>query len=550
MKNKAFAYVCLLAATLALTITAPPAYAQNQAFDAQFGATPWAQNNVRTASAYNWIIDNTSGGYLNFTYPASVCTTALSFGGRGNVNPFTAPIATGPTQSTPNITAKFIDANVANNETVAINSAALSGSLCTISFANSNTHLSYRVVSGTCGAQEAVNDLGTAGGIVEYTQESVALGCVGSVPGGVNTTITGLKGVLPNIYVHDISNGANQWYSVQGTSLTLTAAPTALTTAGGAAATLQTSVTGGTIATGQVIRATIACVDFLGRATAPSTDTAATSVVTTGAGSTNSITVVAPGTAGCPNSGGYRTYLSANGGASLSEIFYAPASAGCTQSTLIPNIVACGLTSNSAITAIITGTAAVPIAGGTATATGLVASNVVPMRPVIQNAWGPFPALATISTAQQAAMVELPAGFFNRLTQKYLVCFDAIELPLATAVPTYTLTLSPNFTVSPVTIVSYVYGGTALTNVNQNINSCTTINTAATGTSGTLEVHGTFAQAIASTGINGANQQDGNQAASSALDLTKQQTLAITVACATANCTSFQVRDLSITPLN
>jgi hypothetical protein len=554
MKNlRSFVSFATLLAAVVLLLLPMPAMAQNNAFDAQFGATPWAQNNVRTASAYNWIIDDTAAGYLNFSYPSTVCTAALSFGGRGNVNPFTAPIATGPTQSTPNITAKFVDAVAANNETVAINSASTAGGNCTISFANVNTHLSYRVSSGTCGLQEAINDLGTTGGVVEYTQESVALGCNGGFPGVINTTITAAKSVLPNIYVHDISNGTNQWYSVQGNSLSLTAAPTALTTAGGTAATLQTSTTGGTIATGQAIRATIACMDFLGRASAPSTDSAGTAVVTTGAGSTNSITVTAPGTAGCPNSGGYRVYLSANSGASLSEIFYNPTNAGCTQSTLIPNELACSLTSNAVIPAIVTGTATVPIAGGTATATGLLPSNVVPMSPVFQTAYGPFPALATVSTIQQAAMVELPAGLFNRLTQKYRICGTIIELPVATAVPTYTLTLSPNFTVSPVTIVTWTYGGTATTNVNQNVNFCVTTNTAAVGTSGTLEVHGDLHQSIATTGLASgttANITDGNQAASSAIDLTKQLTLAVTLTCATAACTTAQVRDLSLERLN
>jgi hypothetical protein len=292
----------MLAAVMALTLTAPPARAQNNAFDAQFGATPWAQNNVRTASAYNYRIDASAGGNLNFTFPASVCTSALSFGGRGTLNPFTAPIATGPTQSTPNTSVTITDATATSTETVNLTSASISGNVCTLVLANLNSHVSYILTSGTCGAQEAVNDLGVAGGIVEYTQESVALGCKGAVAGGVNTTITGLKGVLANVYVHDISNGVNQWYAVKGTSLSLTAAPTALTTAGGAAATLQTATTGGTIATAQAIRAGITCVDAVGRETALSTDSAGTAVVTTGAGSTNSITVTAPGTAGCPNS--------------------------------------------------------------------------------------------------------------------------------------------------------------------------------------------------------------------------------------------------------
>jgi hypothetical protein len=96
----------------------------------------------------------------------------------------------------------------------------------------------------------------------------------------------GSPGLQANQYVVDISNG-NYWtpYALKGTSLTLTAAPTALTTVGGAAATLNTSTSGGSIATGQAIRAGITCVDAIGRETPLSTDTSANAVVTTGAGS-------------------------------------------------------------------------------------------------------------------------------------------------------------------------------------------------------------------------------------------------------------------------
>lgn len=574
MKNlRTFVSSITLVAAVLLLLLPLPVMAQNNAFDAQFGATPWAQNNVRTASAYNWIIDNSNGQYLNFTFPSTVCQTVLSFGGRGVVNPFVAPIATGPilgasvSAAAPNITVQFFDATAANNETVALNSqATVSGGFCTLSIANINPHLAYRLTSGTCGAQEAVNDLGVTGGTVEYTQESVALGCKGAAPGVPNTTITGLKNVMANIYVHDVSNGANQWYAVKGTSLTLVAAPTALTTAGGTAATLQTATTGGTIAASQAIRAGITCVDFLGRETALSVDTAGTAVVTTGAGTaTNTITVTAPGVAGCPNSVGYRSYLSANAGATLSEILYAPAAASntCTASIVSIVVSACALTSNSVITSIITGTAGIPLTGvvsvGLATATGLLPVSSLPVNPGFQTVYGPYSAITTVTTVQPAAEVPLPAGFFNQgLEKAWRVTLSGVGTPAAvTLAGTFKMTLGPRQGTSPTGVqtidqVSWTTN-TLWVATADNWTYSAICTTAAIGASGTIEcqadagfsVSGTAAAAPPAFGA----QLDNTTAPSTALDISQQLYLDVLVTATTSSFTTFTVRKITITPI-
>ncbi|HLJ88825.1 MAG TPA: hypothetical protein VKZ53_18545 [Candidatus Angelobacter sp.] len=561
MKRIGFALAALCAALSILTL---PAAAQNNAFDSQFGATPWAQNGVRTASAYSWIIDNTAGGYLNFTFPSPVCTGALYFGGRGNVNPFTATIADGPTQATPNITVKFLDAVAANNETVALNSnASVSGGFCTLSPANVNQHLSYKMVSGTCGLQEAINDAGTAGGIVEYTQESVALGCSGASAGVPNPTITAAKAVLPNIYVHDISNGANQWYAVKGTSLALVSAPTALTTAGGAAATLQTSTSGGSIATGQAVRAGITCVDFLGRETALSTDTAGTAVVTTGAGSTNTITVTAPGTAGCPNSVGYRVYLSASGGASLSEILYAPVAAGCTASGTSVVVSACALTSNAVVASLTSNTAGVPTQGaaslGLATATGLLPVSNLPTNPGFQTVYGPFSAITAVTTAQIAAEVPLPAQFFNTgLEKAYRVTLSGVgTAAAATVAGSFKLTLGPRQGTSPTGVqtidtVNFT-ASTIWPAAAANWTYSTVCSVAATGTSGTLECQSDTGFIVSTTAAAAppafGPQLDSTTGPSTALDLTQQLYIDAILTASASSFTSFTVRKVAITPV-
>lgn len=553
-------FTSLLAAVLLLVLPMP-AFAQNNAFDSQFGATPWAQNNVRTASAYNYVIDASDGSHVGFVFPAGTCTNALNFNGRGGINPFTAPVATGPTQTTPNTTVTITDSVSANTETVNLTSASIAGSICTIVPASLNAHASYRLSSGTCGAQEAVNDFGTAGGIVEYSQEEVALGCKGGVPGVPNTTITGLKNVLANVYVHDISNGVNQWYAVKGTSLTLTAAPTALTTA----STLNTAVTGGTIATGQAIRATITCVDAIGRETAVATETAATSVTTTGAGSTNSITVTAPGTAGCPNSVGYRTYLSANGGATLTEILYAPSSSAtvgnqCTASTTSIVVLSCALTSNSVIVSIITGTAGIPISGavslGLATATGLMPVVNIPVQPGLQTVYGPFTAITSVTTVQIAAEIPLPAGFFNTgLEKAYRITLSGVgTAAAATVAGTWLTTLGPRQATGVQTIDTVNFtASTIWPAAAANWTYSMVCSTGVLGASGQLECQSDTGFIVSTTAAAAppafGPQLDNTTALSTAEDLTQQLYLDFKLTATASSFTTFTVRKIVIEPV-
>lgn len=556
-------FTSLLAAVLLLVLPMP-AFAQNNAFDSQFGATPWAQNNVRTASAYNYILDASDGSHPSFVFPATTCQSLLSFGGRGNLDPFAAPIATGPTSATtPNTTVTITDVNGGSGtETVAVNAvAAISGGTCTLSLANANTHLAYKLTSGTCGLQEAINDLGVTGGIIEYTQESVALGCKGGVPGVANTTITGAKNVLANVFVHDISNGVNQWYSVKGTSLSLTAAPTALTTA----STLNTATTGGSIATGQAIRAGITCVDAIGRETALSTDSAGTAVVTTGAGSTNSITITAPGATGCPNSVGYRAYLSANAGASLSEILYAPSSSAtvgnqCTASTTSIVVSACALSSNSVVVSIITGTAGIPTQGavslGLATATGLLPVSNIPVTPSIQTVYGPFSAITTVTTAQIGAEIPLSAGFFNTGLEKgYRITLSGVGTAAAVTIAgTFKITLGPRQATGVQTIDTVNFtASTIWPAAAANWTYSTVCTPGVLGTSGQLECQSDTGFIVSTTAAAAppafGPQLDNTTALATAQDLTQQLYLDAIFTATASSWTTLTVRKIAIEPI-
>ena len=71
------------------------------------------------------------------------------------------------------------------------------------------------------------------------------------------------------------------------------------------------------------------------------------------------------------------------------------------------------------------------------------------------------------------------------------------------------------------------------------------ISTTATGTSGTLEAHGTVAFSLAGTAV-GTLAMDFIHAASSAVDLTKQDTLEVTVTTATVAPTAGNLRQFTV----
>lgn len=553
---KSLRILCALLAGVALTCSA---FGQNPATfgsaNGRYGLSAWAINGQRVASQYNYDLDSNFGGNAiaagSFTFPVTLCTQALAFGGNRNVNPFSA-----------NASIRIIDINSANSETVtpAATPITYNGGSCTINVTPTNSHSAFHLRSGTCGLREALNDFGSSGGTVLVDQKFYDDGCT-------VTTITGLTlfngtSLQANQYIHDISGGQDTWYQLRQTSLSLTAAPTALTTA----STLTTATSGGTIATGQAIRAGITCVDALGRETALSTDSAGTAVVTTGAGSTNSITVTAPGVAGCPNSVGYRVYFSANAGASLSEILYAPSTNTavgnqCTASLNSVIVSACSLTSNSVVVSIITGTAGIPmsgvVSGGSgATLVGYIDSNIHPQIPGFQIIYGPFPAITTVTTVQNAAEVVIPAGFFNDLLEGFQVCLAGTGTPAATTVAgTFKLTLGPRQATGVQTIDNVNFTGTSTWNAAaSNWSYCTNVVTAAIGASGTIEAHSmtgflTSPSAAAIVPAFGP-QLDSTTAPSTALDLTQQTYLNVLLTATSSSFTTFTVREVTITPIN
>jgi hypothetical protein len=400
---------------------------------------------------------------------------------------------------------------------------------CAVTATYANVHGAQALVmSGTGGLQEAINDAVASGGGTVVIDASWA---------GTNTILAAAT-MPPTVVIEDRRAGGVQFWANRPTTLTVLAAPGAST---------QTPVAPAGIAAA-TYRVCQTYVDALGGETACSTDGSST-VTTTG--TLGTINVPAP--AALAGAVGWRLYISAAAGGAGSEILYNPVAAVCTPSTLVTAISACAMSSAANPVALVTGTAPVPVQA-TAHVNAPQPFNSLPQQTPFQTVYGPFTALATISTIQQAGEVQIPSGYLNFLGKSVRVCGEVASVPVGTAVPTYTLTLGPNFSTSPITLVSWTYAGTALTAVNQVANFCAVMTTAATGATGTLEVHGNLTQAIASTGLPSSTTAavitDGNTAASSTVNLTGPLVLAVTYASATANTTSATLRQLTIEAIN
>lgn len=394
-----------------------------------------------------------------------------------------------------------------------------------------------RVSSGTVGLQEALNAAqGAGGGIVIIDVAWYLLG--------------GTAAIIAAATVHDTvaiwdtsAGGPFVAASLLPTTTTPLAAPTALTTATSANGMITTAVTGGAIPTGAAYRLGVTYVDAFGGETTLSVDTASTAVVTTGAGSTNIITVTSP--AALAGAVGYRVYMTAASGASLSEILYPQGNAAITGTAATGNVGALpsfAIGTPVVINAIITGTAKIP-----AQATAQVVDAVeLPNAPFIS--YLPFTALGTIAAAATGTVgqVNFPAGFFNALgrTVRFKGMYYVTTNGTAGTVTTE-LILASIFGVTSITPFTAASASIAASVLTINFEFDITMVTAATGATGTLECHGTVAYNIAGTAV-GSLAMDSIQAVSSTIDLTKQNTLTVAHLNTTVGTSASQLRLLTV----
>jgi hypothetical protein len=422
-----------------------------------------------------------------------------------------------------------------NQETVTITAASCSQSYGGTTFTATTTlvhGISEPIVSASFGLYEAIAAQGSGGVVAIDTGWANA--------GGTNAIIQAAP--LPASIVIDDNRsiGTSYWYNAYN-NLTVVSAPVAYTANTVAS---SASVTGTWTNTGtQAIYVCATYITALGGESLCSPTYNATNFTAAKA-------IVAQSPAASAGAVGYRLYFSVPAG-SYANSYLAPiTSSVCTLTTLESVVPACAIGSAATVANIVVNTAALKPAVSSAFPAGVQQYTALPSAFGFPTTWLPFADDVVSSGANaDAAVINIPANFFNQVGKQYNLCAYGTSTAVNTAVATVKWTLINAYAQTPNTLVSFA--SPALTGAAYNWNTCVEIQTAVAGASGTLEVHGNMDWGLASTGVMAAGQlTDGNTGAVTAADLTKPTFLSMNLAAATANMSHFAVRQITLTPIN
>jgi len=324
------------------------------------------------------------------------------------------------------------------------------------------------------------------------------------------------------------------------TSYTAISAPTALSTSAPTYGLISTATTGGTIPASSTYRLAVTYVDSSGGETLISVDSASTATIATGSGtSTNTISVTSP--AAATGAVGYRVYMTAASGGTGTEILYSPTCTATQLQYTLPSGTVCAIGSTATISAIITGTAKVPVLTSAYPRTSGASAN-----------FPPFTAAGTVSsgTTQTLAAINIPAGFLNTVGRSMQVCGNGYATTNGTG---GTITLAGSIASVPgVTTVGQftaVSPAIAASVIQVPIDFCITLTTATTGATGTVETHGWVMYGVAGTAV-ASTSMDFVFTAGSATNLTTADQLALTITPTTAGLSAAQIRQLSVLTIN
>lgn len=435
------------------------------------------------------------------------------------------------------------------NEVVTPSATTNSQTTCGFTASETYSHITFGVSSGTAGLQEAiVGQLQNtpifnvvldkewytlAANFASYTGGSTPANIIYNATGSANVAIVDTTTAPWTFYSWNGTHYVPQSYTggVQFTSLTSLSAPVALTTVAATCLTnlggcITTATTGGTIPASGAYTIGATYVTALGGETTLSVDTAGGATVTVGTTATNTITVTSP--AAETGAVGWRLYVSAASGGTLSEILYASSCASASTGQIVLNGV-CAIGSSATVTAIITGTADIPAVN---TAFPVASGSTSPQQALVS--YPPFAvvgASGAAGTAVTLAAVNFPTGYLNTLGRTVRYCGTGIAAVSSTASGTLTLastlaSVAGVTSVTPFTVVSGTITGTSQT---INYNFCETQTTTVVGSSGKVEVHGWVGYNLAGTTAVSTYGQDITHASSSAVDLTKQNEVAFTL---------------------
>lgn len=458
------------------------------------------------------------------TLPGSTALT-LAFGYApllGSGAPFyplatNAPISVGADSNVEIITPTAVSAN----------SPAYGAMNFTATFANAHGE-GDPISSATFGLQEAINAAAASGGgVVVVDSEWMSIG---------GTTALIQAAVLPingTVTIEDLRSTPILVWSNQPASLSVVAAPSAATS--GTVASL-TGVTG--TWTSGTVHAVFSYVTANGGESLTSSDYSFTA--------TASLAIGGSGPAAATGAVGYRVYLSTVGG---STDYQVPLITG--NGTLIQcgPILAFKIgTPFSCATAVTSALALVPAISNSFTTVQPQPTQSPALAQPFSSVQGPFAAtgVVTAGTAAEWGRVQIPTGFLNFVNRTLRITLLGTYTPVSTATLIINLLLESVYGTTSVTLYTSTSAATSGTTASV-IKGEIYLVTAATGTTGTIECHGAieFGSATASTGIAVVNI-DNNTAASSTIDLTKQDAIVVQINSGTANLTTSQLRRMIV----
>ncbi len=545
--------VAILAMFCLSFLTGKSAFAQNlpptavYARDYNYGAIQSAQANTYTFNGPGACQYTPTGGSVN-----GLANNFFVFSGTQGATTVYFPTA-------------ILDATPTLSEIVTPSATTQGATSCGFAATTVNTHTSFQLQSGTAGLQEAIASAPQSAPLFDVVLDKSWYQLIAGLPGPPTAAsiIAALTGNT-NVDIVDSTTAPWTYYAWNGasyaavsasggagfTSLTKIAAPVALTTVAATCLTnlggcITVGTTGGTIPSGAVYTLAATYVTANGGETLMSIDTAAGATIAATTTATSTITVTSP----APETGavGWRLYMTAASGATVTEILYANSCATLSTGQTVLNGV-CAIGSSATITKIITGTALGPSLTGTTPAV----SSAFPVSsgsssPILVS-YPPFADQGTIATGttQPIGSINLPTGFLNSLGRTIRLCGTYFATANGTA---GTYTLSTNLASVPgVTTTSLFTAitGTLTVSVSSNTEFCETWTTAKTGTAGTIEVHGFATTNLVGTTAVGSVSQDIVHAVSSTADLTKQDQIVFNVTPTTTGTTALQLRQLTL----
>jgi hypothetical protein len=448
------------------------------------------------------------------------------------------------------------DATQSNSELVTPSSTTNTNALCSVTVTALNNHYSFNLMSGTGGLQEVLNQISSSNAYptIVWLDRSW-YSAINSIPTqNAATVIAAAAGSSAAILVDNTtspftfytwngaaytSNGGNGGWNVnlRQSSQTALTVPTAISTGAATYGLLTTGTTGGTVPASATYRMGFTYVDASGGETTLSIDSASTATIETGSGTTNTLAVTSP--AALAGAVGYRVYLTAASGASLSEILYTPTCTATTLQSILPGV--CAIGQPATITAIVTGKATVPLV-----------NTAYARIPGVSGSYPPFTALTTTASGSTGTLgtINLPAGYLNTLGKSVQFCGNGFGTTNGTAgTITFATTLASLVGTTSITPFTAVSASIAASDIQVPFLFCETWTTTTIGSSGTLEAHGWVSYGVAGTAVS-SGAQDIIFAASSTIDLTKQDQIAFTIKPTTAGLTASQLRQLNVYPSN